>query len=326
MIGGLAGLLRGFQHGGDFGHAAKLLGFIEKNPKTGIETLSPSVDYPYGGMSRKSWLYNQIKKVSALPPQIVAPALFDDVAGEIRIPDVLHLDEMLEDKETKARATQRAAKAKGLNMGKPQYMLMQHNDIVGNPLVGLYEGMSDPHGEGPMRYEPGFLDRDGVFLNRREAYERAIATGQITPETYRLEGLDESWKTLDSADLHDAGGLRPTKEMGWDTDLSPKAWEKITKQAEDRYDVKVKMSDYKNITPNKTTPSWWAKKGVQSGLPVVGAFLDALFTPEKAGAGTVTRDKFTNEEKQRLMEANNELLRQWEVTQGLGSIGPGLFN
>ena len=311
MMRGLASLLPGFQHGG--GHIENLLGFVKKNPVTGIEILSPSAGY--GGMGRKGWLYNQMKLRSALPPQIVAPALFDEVAGEIRIPDVLHLDDMLEDKEAKARATQRAAKAKGVNMGKPQYMLMQHNDIVGNPLVGLDKGDINS----PLKYEAGFLDRDGVFLNRREAYERAMATGQVTPETYRYAGLDESWLTLDSSDMHNAGGLRPIKEAGWDINLSPEAWEKITKEAENRYGVKVRMSDYKNITPNITTPSWWAKKGVQTGLPLIGAFLDILLSPEGLGAGTVTREKFTNEERQRLMEANDDLTRQWDSVIGLDS-------
>ena len=116
-------------------------------------------------------------------------------------------------------------------------------------------------------------------------------------------------------------------EKGWHT-LSPTAWENMVEKVKDRDNLKIRMSDHLNIEPNR--PSWWAKRGlpnpVQSGLPLIGAFLDALFTPEKAGAGTVTRDKFTNEEKQRLMEVNDELLRQWEMTQGLGSIGPGLFN
>ena len=318
---GLAGLLRGFQNGGDFGHAAKLLGFIEKNPKTGIETLSPSVDYPYGGMSRKSWLYNQMKKVSALPPRIVAPALFDEVAGEIRIPDVLHLDEMIEAKEVKARADLKKIRAMGRvdpNLGKPQWMPMQHNDIVGNPMI---DRPSDPT---KAKYVPGFLDSEGKFLNRTDAAERAIATGQVTEGSLRRL-VRSPWQNLDSFDMRDMRG-----ERGWHT-LSPSAWENMVEKVGDRDNLKIRMSDHLNIEPNR--PSWWqknkavfAKKGVQSGLPLIGAFIDLLLTPEKSGAGAVTRNKFTNKEKQRLMEANDELLRKWEMTQGLGSVGPGLFN
>ena len=314
MMRGLAGLLRGFQNGGDFGHAAKLLGFIKKDPKTGIETLSPSVDYPYGGRSRKSWLYNQMKKVSALPPQIVAPALFDEVAGEIRIPDVLHLDEMIDTKKAKAHWGGPWSGA------RPAYLPMQHSDIVGNPNI---DRPSDPT---KAKYVHGFLDSAGNFLDRADAAERAVATGQVTKgELSRNIGAHSPWQNLDSFDMRDMRG-----EKGWHT-LSPTAWENMVEKVGDRDNLKIRMSDHLNIEPNR--PSWWqknrdvfAKKGVQSGLPLIGAFLDVLLSPEKAGAGAVTRDKFTNKEKQRLMEANDELLRKWEMTQGLGSVGPGLFN
>lgn len=323
MSRGLASLLPGFQHGG--GHIEKLLGFMKKNPVTGIETLSPSAGY--GGMGRKGWLYNQMKLRSALPPQIVAPALFDEVAGEIRIPDVLHLDEMIEGKKVKARAFLKKMRAMGrADLGEPQWMPMQHNDIVGNPMI---DRPSDPT---KAKYVPGFLDSEGKFLDRTDAAKRAIATGQVTEGSLRRNvGAHSPWLNLDSFDMRDMRG-----ERGWHT-LSPSAWENMVEKVGDRDNLKIRMSDHLNIEPNR--PSWWqkqnlppgrdswwervakqgTKKGVQSGLPLIGAFIDLLFTPEESGAGTVTRNKFTNEEMQKLMEANDDLTRQRDSVIGFDS-------
>ena len=328
---GLASLLPGFQHGA--GHIGKMMEFMKKDPETGIETLSPSAGY--GGMGRKGWLYNQMKLRSALPPQIVAPALFDEVAGEIRIPDVLHLDEMIEAKKVKARGHEEAAKRMGLSARargisstprSPQYMPMQHNDIVGNPMI---DRPSDPT---KAKYVPGFLDSEGKFLNRTDAAERAIATGQVTEGSLRRNvGAHSPWLNLDSFDMRDMRG-----ERGWHT-LSPSAWENMVEKVGDRDNLKIRMSDHLNIVPNR--PSWWqkqnlppgrdswwervakqgTKKGVQSGLPLIGAFIDLLLTPEKSGAGTVTRNKFTNEEMQKLMEANDDLTRQRDSVIGFDS-------
>ena len=323
---GLAGLLPGFQHGA--GHIGKMMEFMKKDPETGIETLSPSAGY--GGMGRKGWLYNQMKLRSALPPQIVAPALFDEVAGEIRIPDVLHLDEMIEAKEVKARGHQKAAKARGVDLGTTdlgnRYMPMQHNDIVGNPMI---DRPSDPT---KAKYVQGFLDSEGKFLDRTDAAERAIATGQVTEGSLRRNvGAHSPWLNLDSFDMRDMRG-----ERGWHT-LSPSAWENMVEKVGDRDNLKIRMSDHLNIEPNR--PSWWqkqnlppgrdswwervakqgTKKGVQSGLPLIGAFIDLLFTPEESGAGTVTRNKFTNEEMQKLMEANDDLTRQRDSVIGFDS-------
>jgi hypothetical protein len=322
---GLAGLLPGFQHGA--GHIGKMMEFMKKDPETGIETLSPSAGY--GGMGRKGWLYNQMKLRSALPPQIVAPALFDEVAGEIRIPDVLHLDEMIEAKKAKATAALKEISAMGRvdpNLGKPQWMPMQHNDIVGNPMI---DRPSDPT---KAKYVPGFLDSEGKFLDRTDAAERAIATGQVTEGSLRRNvGAHSPWLNLDSFDMRDMRG-----ERGWHT-LSPSAWENMVEKVGDRDNLKIRMSDHLNIVPNR--PSWWqkqnlppgrdswwervakqgTKKGVQSGLPLIGAFIDLLLTPEESGAGTVTRNKFTNEEMQKLMEANDDLTRQRDSVIGFDS-------